>query len=226
MCANLSSLPEIARGLRNLLPARIEVDVRSVDPASCLELLPEEAALTRTFCTSRRNEFATGRQSLHHLLRKQGQIAGPILMGNRREPILPKGWLASITHCNNTVATILTHEMFFTGIGIDIENRKRITTEIESIIIDRYEKNSKPKDICSADWLALHFCSKESVFKSIYYIIKRYIEFTDIQLSLANGNFFLKTQQVGAILQNIDVTGSVKTIGDLVISGAWVNKKS
>ena len=226
MNTDLSSLSAIAQGFRTLVPSHVEVDVRRVDPASCLELLPEEAALTGTFCANRRNEFATGRQSLHRLLRMHGQSAGPILTGNRRDPILPKGWLASITHCSNTVATALTRETFFIGIGIDIENKQRMTPEIESIIIDRYEKSSKPQYIDYTDWLGLHFSAKESVFKSIYGIIGRYIEFTDIQLSFSDGNFSLKTQQVGTILQNFDVTGSTKIIGDLVISAAWVNKKS
>lgn len=226
MNTDLPSLPAIAEGFRSILPSHIEVDVRSVDPASCLELLPEEAALTTTFCANRRNEFATGRQSLHRLLRMNGQIANPILAGNRREPILPKGWLASITHCSNTIATVLTNGTFFAGIGIDIENKQRMIPEIDSIIIDRYENTSKPKNIDSKDWLALHFSAKESVFKSIYSIIGRYIEFTDIQLSFSDGSFSIKTQRVGTILQNFDVRGSTKIIGDLVISAAWVNKKS
>lgn len=226
MNTDLRSLPAIAAGFRTMLPSHIEVDVRSVDPASCLELLPEEAALTKTFCANRRQEFATGRQSLHHLLRMHGQIAGPILAGNRRDPILPKGWLASITHCSSTIATVLAHKTFFAGIGIDIENKQRMIPEIESIIIDRYESISKPKHIDTKDWLALHFSAKESVFKSIFGIIGRYIEFTDIQLSFLDGSFSVKTQQVGTILQNFDVTGSTKIIGDLVISAAWVNKKS
>ncbi len=225
MNTNLRLLPAIAEGFRALLPSYIKFDVRGVNSASYLELLPEEAALTKTFCTDRRNEFATGRQSLHSLLRAHGQLAGPILAGNRREPILPKGWLASITHCSDTVATALTHQTYFTGIGIDIENKQRMTPEINSIIINKYENASKPKHINSTDWLALHFSAKESVFKSINNIIRRYIEFTDIQLSFSDRNFSIKTQKVGTILDDFDVTGSARIIGDLVISAAFANKK-
>jgi 4'-phosphopantetheinyl transferase EntD len=226
MIDNLPPLPSIAGGFRALLPSPVDIDVCSVDHNSFLELLPEEAALARKFCANRRNEFATGRQSLRRLLLAQGQNIEPILVGDRREPILPGGWLASITHCCDIVATTLVREALFAGIGIDIENINRMTPEIESIVIDRYEKYARPHHFESMDWLALHFSSKEAVFKALHGIIGRYIEFADIQLTFSGGSYSLHSQKVGPILQNFDVAGSAAFIGDIVISAAWVTQKS
>ncbi len=144
--------------------------------------------------------FLAGRIALKHSLQKhlpkytQPVLYPSVLKNEFGAPILPNDIIGSISHKNNYVAAItqrkstLPSDHQFHFVGIDIEKtshksafqfQRRILTENERSDVDKellLPTLSKEADIM------LRFSIKESIYKAIHPIVKRYVGFQEVEV--------------------------------------------
>lgn len=139
----------------------------------------------------RKAEFLAGRfcakQALQNL--DPNLKTFELLRTNERGPIWPPGYCGSITHTSTCAAAAVarTTEVFSLGIDSEfilstyaIQDLKSIATKEELIILG--------DDLDQGPAMTLLFSAKESVFKCLNPITKRWLEFEDVVLKTREEN--------------------------------------
>ena len=137
----------------------------------------------------RKNAFSSGRYAVHLAQSELGLEPSEILAAGRR-PIWPAGQVGAITHSNDFAAAIVSCDLL--SIGLDIERLGRIKEKL-------YDKLFTPLELASinemADWEVetVIFSAKESIYKAIYFMLRRYVNFKEVELSLnaEDSSFFV-----------------------------------
>jgi len=142
----------------------------------------------------RKMEFRKGRQCARQALRFFGVAPCPIPAGNSREPVWPMGYVGSITHCNGFCAAAVAENTKHIAIGIDIEEKKPLSFDITGQILTESEKTSFNLDD-PVDYLALLvFSAKESIFKCLYPLTNRYMDFLDVSVEINRNTMGFKAK--------------------------------
>lgn len=183
----------VQTGFAELLSAEVESE-ESVTDAPESVLLEEEITAIASSVPKRRAEFATVRDCARRAMSRLGQHAVPILPGPNREPQWPQGIVGSLTHCEGYRAAAVAFAAKFSSIGIDVELNaplpdgvaSLVTTAKETLMLSQIMK--KPGDIC---WDRLLFSAKESIYKAWFPLARRWLDFTECELSIdtVNGRF-------------------------------------
>lgn len=181
------SLQSIQMAMDELLPHCINV-VRSIDGEGVL--YPQEQELIETVGAKRYAEFVCGRLAAKQALSALGIENFPVLRGDKGEPIWPEGVAGSITHTGDVCVVSVTNKL--TSIGIDIEKKRSLKTDIERMICTEEELNflssGGGEDKNTA--LLIVFTAKESVYKTLYPSVRRFIGFKEAQLVLGDDKVF------------------------------------
>lgn len=141
-------------------------------------LLGSEQALAESLAPLRRRELVAGRTALREAL----GMAVPILRGARGAPILPAGWIGSISH-KGTHAAALVAPAGDVFIGIDLEHAQAPRQPIGRRILTAREQAAVGAE--DAREVTLRFAIKEAIYKAIDPIVQRYVGFTEVELELA-----------------------------------------
>jgi 4'-phosphopantetheinyl transferase EntD len=138
-------------------------------------LMAEESALAAALGPVRRRELAAGRAAMRAALGQDDAIRP----NARGAPILPAGWVGSISHKGARAAAIVAPaaDGF---IGVDLELAAASPLPIERRILTRGERATGRE-------VTLHFAIKEAIYKAIDPIVRRYVGFTEVALELAPG---------------------------------------
>lgn len=150
-------------------------------------IFAEERQLVDTAIEKRRLEFATGRILARRALQQLGFALGPILRGEDRGPIWPRGAVGSITHTDQICAVAVARQATLGSIGIDIEKRRGMTPRMHRMILTARERAwveaaSSPVQALRA---LLIFSAKEAVYKCQRPITNQYLGFHDVELVVA-----------------------------------------
>ena len=123
----------------------------------------------------RRRELVAGRAAMRMLL---GEPL-PILADDRGAPILPAGWVGSISHKAERAAALLAAagDGF---VGLDIEQAAPSRLPIERRILTAAEQQR----VRDGRDVTLHFAIKEAIYKAIDPIVRRYVGFTEVELDI------------------------------------------
>jgi 4'-phosphopantetheinyl transferase EntD len=123
--------------------------------------------------------FAAGRRCVR-ALQKQLDLSEFELAPGEFGPRWPSGLVGSISHSKELVAATILRDVL--NVGIDIETRGRLKSGAVDRVATReeYERYSSIPDF---DWTLL-FSAKESVFKAISPLVRRYIGFREVELLL------------------------------------------
>jgi 4'-phosphopantetheinyl transferase EntD len=135
-------------------------------------------------CEKRLRRRVAGREVPKAALERLGLTNPPwIGRGERGEPLWPVGVIGSMTHCYPWSIAILIKDVWNFQIGIDLESIPRVeVVDIRQVICRDVE----------IDWLrtrsapagpAIIFSAKEAVYKALYPLFQRYIDFKEIELS-------------------------------------------
>lgn len=149
-------------------------------------LLPSPA------CTRKKIEFELGRAAAHLAMQRIGhQHSVRVLRGEGGEPLWPDGIVGSITHCYPWSVAVAAHAANL-AIGIDLESVKRIHGPDISYLICR---NSELAWVQSGNGnfherLAMIFSAKEALYKALYPLCRRYIDFMEVELSWLPPGYF------------------------------------
>lgn len=136
----------------------------------------------------KKNEFSTGRALLKAGLKKlKFNSEFDLLRKSSGAPLLPKGFLGSISHTNSLVVTCIKTNLNEKGIGIDIE---AVSRKVSLKIIDRYlfkdELSSIPFEDENENLVRL-FSAKEAYYKAV----EGSINFSDIKIFYDSKGYFV-----------------------------------
>lgn len=147
------------------------------DPEAALAALPAaEQHRAGQLGPVRRREFVAGRTALHLAL----GAGAPILSDDRGAPILPPGWVGSISH-KGALAAALVAPAGQGHLGVDLERAAPPRTDIARRILTPREQAALPD---RGRAVTLRFSIKEAIYKAVDPYVRRYVGFTEVELDL------------------------------------------
>jgi 4'-phosphopantetheinyl transferase EntD len=164
-------------------PARIELDHGACviielgdHDAALARLAPAELQRAGELSPPRRRDYIAGRTALHLAL---GSTA-PILTDDRGAPILPDGWVGSISH-KGALAAALVAPAGLGHVGVDLERAAPPRADIAPRILTPRELAALPD---RGRAVTLRFSIKEAIYKAVAPYVQRYVGFTEVELDL------------------------------------------
>ena len=146
--------------------------------AAALAALPAaEQVHAQTLGEVRRREHVAGRTALHLALE---DFATPILADDRGAPILPAGWVGSISHKGPLAAAIIA-PVGAGWVGVDLELAAAPRQDIGRRILTPREQATLPD---RGRAVTLRFAIKEAIYKAVDPMLRRYVGFTEVELDV------------------------------------------
>ena len=152
------------------------------------DLFPVEEEYIGRAIAKRKLEFQLGRKCARKALQFFNVDPCPIPAGTNREPIWPRGYVGSITHCEGFYAAAVAKDTTYHSLGIDAELNRIIPFEIRDQILTNTEKSWYSSDCYNDKTDVLIFSAKESIFKCLYPLLNHYIDFLEIDLVIDRHN--------------------------------------
>jgi 4'-phosphopantetheinyl transferase EntD len=154
------------------------------DSGALAGLAPAEQQRASELSPGRRREFIAGRTALRLALGADASGAHAMLSDERGAPVLPPGWVGSVSH-KGALAAALVASAGSGHIGIDLERAEPPRQDIGSRILTPREQaalGDSPVDRGRA--VTLRFAIKEAIYKAIDPYLRRYVAFTEVELAL------------------------------------------
>ena len=135
------------------------------------------------FHPSRQNEFIAGRLAAASALEKtSGQKNLLVKRNEDRSPQWPQGYVGSLSHNKTLAIAAVAKNQDLLSVGIDIETIGRVKNHLNRMIhTDRDLKEHAYHN--EKELLALIFSVKESLYKALYPLVKRFFGFDDAALT-------------------------------------------
>lgn len=129
----------------------------------------------------RKAEYLAGRICAKKALNQLDISTIPISQPDR-SPLWPENISGSITHSHHIAASAVVNIQDWLTIGLDIEQlmSEERSTKLSSHIVDEQELSIMKDDI--AVFITLAFSIKESLFKALFPITKKYFYFHDAEI--------------------------------------------
>jgi 4'-phosphopantetheinyl transferase EntD len=168
-------------------------------------LFPAEQQAIRQANEKRRREFSTVRVCARKALAQLGVAPAPILPGDAGAPTWPAGIVGSMTHCEGYRAAAVAHGREVKSLGIDAEPNQPLPDEVVDLISSPEEREHLRELQWSwpeVSWDRALFCAKESVYKARFPLRRRWLDFTDVQITfqILLGTFKAQDRDPGASL--------------------------
>lgn len=120
---------------------------------------------------------ALGRAALREAL---AMPAADIPSDDRGAPVMPAGWLGSISHKRGIAAALVARDDGSGArIGVDLEHAVAPRQPIERRILSPREPFADRREV------SLYFAVKEAIYKAIDPFLRRYVGFLEVEVSLA-----------------------------------------
>jgi len=138
--------------------------------------------------TSRKREFAAGRNIARECLARFGRGEAAIPVSESRAPVWPKGLTGSISHSGHIAGAAACLVSDYKAVGLDIEEHKAVTADLFDSILTTDDLAHAEEDMCSS--LATRvFCCKEAIYKAVNPVIGEYLDFSDVSVRISGGRF-------------------------------------
>jgi len=175
--------------LRRLFPAGVIVEVSTSADENEASLYAEERALMSSMAPIRRREFAAGRNAARRALAQLAAPRVPLLRpGADRDVAWPAGISGSISHTKGLVAVACARIVpGVQSVGLDVEQAGTLGDDIVTAIC-RPEELDALAEVPSplpSDWPRLVFALKEAVYKALYPVTRRVLDFHDVRVDVA-----------------------------------------
>lgn len=160
---------------RSTLPLSSQVES---DYSYCLPESLKNVALTR------KHHYIAGRYCAIQAAKNLGFSLPVFPNAETREPIWPQGFIGSISHSKSIAISCIAEAQSFESIGIDAEEMIKTTTgeNIASTIASVEELNYL-KELNFDFGLTLLFSAKEALYKALYPLGRKFIDFKEATLS-------------------------------------------
>jgi 4'-phosphopantetheinyl transferase EntD len=217
----MSDANHLQNVLRSLLPVPVSVVLSASLPADA-RLMTTELAFTPNMVAKRLSEFTHGRHCARAAMTQLGLPPQPIPVGPNREPLWPAAMVGSITHSGHVAAAAAASINALRGIGIDIEKSEPLDTNIIGLI-----QREDETDWRSGEEAKALFSIKESIYKCIYPLLGRFVDFREMRVSRNTEGEYIAEPQFATHAAIPDRFTGRYHIGDVyILSSAWINQTS
>ena len=150
------------------------IELADAELDAALAALPsEEREAADRLSGARRRELIAGRTAIHVLI----DPVHPVLSNERGAPVVPAGMTGSISHKLARAAALVA--MAEHGhVGVDLERAAPTRLDIAKRILTANEPR-----VAGAELLRV-FAIKEAIYKAIDPIVRRYVGFHEVELSI------------------------------------------
>jgi 4'-phosphopantetheinyl transferase EntD len=138
----------------------------------------------------RQTEYLVGRHCAREALRRVGVRDFVLRAGADRAPIWPTGIVGSITHTGTPAdgfcgVAVARHEDLV-AVGLDAELARPLALDLWPAVLTPRERHLLDRQAPESTGLVatLHFSAKESVYKALYPLHRRWIDFHEVELEL------------------------------------------
>ncbi len=168
--------------IETLFPAGV-ITVLASDAMAEEPLHPDEQPFAAKMSEPRRREFALGRACARHALARLG-VSGPVLRGDDRAPLWPRGVVGSLTHCDQLCAAAVAHREVVLSLGLDAELDSPLRERVAQRICTPDERAhlAELPELLPSGWEKLVFSAKESFYKAYYPVARSFLGFHDVGL--------------------------------------------
>lgn len=145
-----------------------------------------EQALAAQLSPVRRRELIAGRTALHATLAElaPGLADAPILADDRGAPVLPAGWVGSVSHKGARAASLIA-PAGAARVGIDLERAAPSRQDIARWILTAREQTViAERGLDRGLGATLRFSIKEAIYKAVDPFVRRYVAFTEVELDV------------------------------------------
>ncbi|GID31638.1 4'-phosphopantetheinyl transferase family protein [Paractinoplanes brasiliensis] len=206
--------------IEEILPPGVESVDTFTDPPGAT-LLGEEVAIVEPMVEKRRREFTTGRWAAREAMARLGRPPVPLPRGPRGEPLWPAGLIGSITHCPGYRAAAVAEAGRMALLGIDAEPDEPMPGDVfatVSLPAERERVATLHRDHPGVSWERLLFSAKESVYKTWFPLMRRWLDFeeADVTIDPVGGTFRARLLVAGPRLHGRELTG---------FTGRWLARK-
>ena len=169
--------------------------LRNTDAAFALPLSPETRSrlpqALRHATQKRQREFLAGRRCAEEALQCLGADSTHVAMAKDRTPIWPVGVVGSITHTGDFAAAAVAWAADIAGLGIDSEQiidpaAARDIADICMVDEATLFKPAHGRSFC--DFCTFVFSAKEAVFKCLFPLTRKFLEFSDVRITSFDWN--------------------------------------
>ncbi len=201
---NLKNAPvsEMTAWLAARLGKHVSVTLDSIDNLQGHLYAMEESLLEKAIL-KREREFRSGRTAARKCLMELGIKPGPILMGEKREPVWPEGCVGTISHCSNYCLVLVSQSGGMAryrrgssstslSLGADIEQLGRVKPHLwPRIFTERESTFLGTLGQSEADSAATAmFSAKEAFFKLQHPLTGLWLDFHDAEVAPSEDNRF------------------------------------
>lgn len=180
----------------------VALEDRDVEAAYAALPAPERA-YADSLGPLRRREVICGRTALHDALAslEPNLATSPILADDRGAPVLPAGWVGSVSHKGERGAALVA-PISAARVGVDLELAQPSRQDIARYILTRREQealaegNAGPAHADRGKGATLRFSIKEAIYKAIDPFVRRYVAFTEVELEVGGEGIALVTSRL------------------------------
>lgn len=165
----------------------------------------------------RKREFVLGRLCASEALRRFGIANSPVGVGENREPLWPPGFVGSITHCDGLCAAAVARSDNYFSLGIDAEPVGDLPFEIRDLILTPKERKYLQHSTSASRNMKLIFSAKEAVYKCLFPLAMRYIDFLEVEILIE------KSAQRFKVYLTEDLS---RIVEDKILNGYWFRSES
>jgi 4'-phosphopantetheinyl transferase EntD len=137
---------------------------------------------------NRRREWIAGRLCLAEACARFSSARTAILPGPLGAPSMPEGLSGSISHKGPLVVALAANSQG--GIGVDVECVEETDDRLAAKVLTARERTALPgRDVlCDAHFVAMHFATKEAIYKALTPAYQATIDFHQIELRFPQMN--------------------------------------
>ena len=106
----------------------------------------------------------------------------PILSNDRGAPIMPDGWLGSVSHKGTLAGALVAPTSIGGHVGLDLERAAPPKQDIGRRILTPREQ----AQIRDGRDVTLRFAIKDAIYKAIDPYVRRYVGFTEVELEIGD----------------------------------------
>lgn len=198
------------------------IETEEVDPHS-LEggLVRAEEPLVEGASQTRIEQFTAGRVCSRAALARFGLAATtPILRGEDRAPIWPKGFIGSISHTDVWCAAAVGRTDDVRSIGIDLEP----STPLKEALWRRVctpEERERLREVSAPGLTAkIIFSAKEAVYKCQYPLTEKFLGFQAVEVELGDDGFRAVFRQEAGEFQPGDLMSGRYVVDEGLVAAA------
>lgn len=134
--------------------------------------------------TKKEIQYILGRDASKAALISLGEsVQHDVARGLHGEPVFPPGYVGSIAHSNRKAVALVGHKKDYFSLGVDYETKKSKHPQHLLEYIGTEEEIEMYKHDPSYFAVPL-FSLKESVYKAIFPLVKRYISFKEVTFEI------------------------------------------